>query len=54
MSTDLEVSVEKKDKMFLKRLQLFFSPFVDLSEKGKLYKVYTIQREHSIPFMQLL
>ena len=24
MSTELEVSIEKKDKVFLKRLQLFF------------------------------
>ena len=35
MSTELEVSIEKKDKMFLKRLQLFFNLFS--REKGKLY-----------------
>ena len=35
MSTELEVSIEKKDKKFLKRPQSFFNLFV--REKGKLY-----------------
>ena len=36
MSTELEVSIEKnKDKVFFKRLELFFKLFV--REKGKLY-----------------
>ena len=35
MSTELEVSIEKKDNVFLKRLQLFFNLFV--RGKGKLY-----------------
>ena len=35
MSTELEVSIEKKEKVFLKRVQLFFNLFV--REKGKLY-----------------
>ena len=35
MPTDLEVSIQKKDKVLLKRLELFFNSFV--REKGKLY-----------------
>ena len=35
MSTELEVSIEKKDKVFLERPQLFFNLFV--REKRKLY-----------------
>ena len=35
MSIELEVSIEKKDEVFLKRLQLFFNLFV--REKGGLY-----------------
>ena len=35
MSTELEVTIEKKDKVFLKRLQLFCNLL--LREKGKLY-----------------
>ena len=35
MFTELEVSIEKRDNVFLKRLQLFFNLFV--REKGKLY-----------------
>ena len=35
ISAELEVSIEKKDLVFLKRLQLFFKLFV--REKGKLY-----------------
>ena len=34
MSTELEVSIErKKDKVFLKRLQLFFQPFCKRERK---------------------
>ena len=36
--------------MFLKRLQLFFNPV--LQERKENY--FSIQREHSIPFKQLL
>ena len=36
MSTELEVSVEKKDKVFLKRLQLLFFYFF-VRGKGKLH-----------------
>ena len=35
MPIELEVSIDKKDKVFLKRLQFLFQPFV--REKGKLY-----------------
>ena len=49
MSTELQVSIEKKDKVFLKRLQVFFNLFV--REKGKYISV---QRDHSIPFKHLL
>ena len=35
MSTELEVSIEKKDNVFLKSPQLFFNLFV--REKGNLY-----------------
>ena len=35
LSTELEVSIEKKDKVFLKRLQLFFNLFV--GGERKLY-----------------
>ena len=48
MSTELEVSIEKKDKVFLKRQQSFFNLFV--REKGKLY---LNTKEHSIRFKQL-
>ena len=37
MSTELEVSIEKRDKVFLKRLQLFFNLCV--REQGKLYLI---------------
>ena len=50
MSSELEVSIEKKDKVFLKRLQLSLNLFV--REKEKLYK--SIQREHVLFFKQLL
>ena len=42
ISTELEASFEKKGKVFLKRLQLLFSNYI------------STQREHSIPFKQLL
>ena len=35
MFAELEVSIEKKDKVFMKRLQLFFNLFV--GKKGNLY-----------------
>ena len=46
MSTELEAQLRKKDKVFLKRLKLFFQPFV--KEKGKVYlstkgALYTFQ-----------
>ena len=50
MSTEQEVSIEKKDKVFLKRLQLFFNLF--LREQGKI--ISSIKRERSIHFKQLL
>ena len=45
MSTELEVSIEKKRQGVLKRLQFFFNLFV--RQKGNLY--ISIQREHSMP-----
>ena len=50
MSPELEVSVGKKDKVFLKRLQLFFFYFF-VREKGNYI---SIQRRHFIRFKQLL
>ena len=49
MSTELEVLIEKKDKVFLKRLQLFFLTF--LREWEKLY-LNTKEAFHT--FQQLL
>ena len=46
MSTELEVSIEKiKDKVFLKRLQLFFQPF-----RKKERKIIS-QYKGSIPYL---
>ena len=52
MSTELEVSINKKDEVvFLKRLQLFFLPFCKRMEN---YISIQPGREHSISFKQLL
>ena len=46
MPTELEVSTEKKDKLFLKRLKFFFNLFV----RDKLKEI-TSQYKGSIPYI---
>ena len=45
MSTEVEVSIEKKDKVFLKRLKLFFKPFC--KSVRKIISLY----KGSIPYL---
>ena len=49
MSTELEVSIKKKVNSFWKDYNCFFNHLVKEKENS-----ISIQREHSIPFKQLL
>ena len=50
MSTEVEFSIGKEDKLFPKRLQLFFLTFLWVIKENYIW----IHSEHSITFKQLL
>ena len=50
MSTELEVSTEKKDKSIFERTTIIFLTVLLESKENHI----SIQKEHSVPFQQLL